>query len=800
MKKYTPYLFCLAVGALMITICSTCSFLYATNSWVDVNCIFTASRSMAHGQVLYRDIMDHKGFYLYIINILGYLISRRSFFGLYIMEILFFSAFLAICWKIFLLYVSKPTALRLVPLTAAVAAACNSFDAGASTEEFALPLAAASIYFMLRWVSSGCDPKKMDGKTVLLNGALAGVVLWMKYTMLGLWFGFMAMVFFLMLSKKQYRQAFLSCLIFLGGMAAATVPVLLYFGVHGALKDCWQVYFYDNIFLYPSAGGSLADRFSVMIQFYLRQSKGNPMVTLFVWGGMAWFLFFNRKITGILERLALPVMYGFLLLGIYWGCKNYWYYFLITAPFAVTGAAALGWFWDHTSWAGFWTGKKHAVMTAGLCLVCAIWSWFSCNNADIRQDKWEDTPQYQFAQVMAQSEHPTLQVYNFHDYGFYNALDIIPTSKYFTLVNFNQEVMPEMYNEQYQTIYNQEVEYVICMTSVPSFIMEHYYPVSYHENSGCILLKRNGDSRYTTAWAGWEQGDYLETIDGIDWTVSQAGGTVLEGTLAQPAESDGLEIRLEGWTASQPPECSISGADGVFTAVPVSSDVTINGVRFLRLEYPVQTLERIRLSLPAELSGEENPKADGSSDGSGKKADGAAESSGSDGTVPENAGGTPAGWQARIDVMAPAGSFSEPLYLTPIEKTLGHENSVTSPLAMDNDFGSCWTTGTEQAQGQVFDIMLNQSVSGLRGIKLTLDANTEEYPRDLLIYSTPDNAAWGPLDASSGNQRDFFFNTPSSVMLRLITGENSGGSGQPWSINEVYLWQEIDETERSSHE
>ena len=764
MKKYTPYLGCLAIGALLITICSTCSFLFATNSWVDVNCIFTASRSMAHGQVLYRDIMDHKGFYLYIINILGYLISRRSFFGLYIMEILFFSAFLIFCYKIFLLYVSQSTAMRLVPLIGAVVAACNSFDAGASSEEFVLPLAAASIYFMLRWLHSDCDSKLMDWKTVFLNGVLAGVTLWIKYTMLGLWFGFMAMVFFLMLSKKEYRRAFLSCLVFLGGMAAASVPVLLYFGLNGALRDCWQVYFYDNIFLYPSAGDTLAERLTVMVRYYLRQSRGNPLVTLSVWGGMIWFVFFNPKITGVLKRLALPVMYGFLLLGIYWGCKNYWYYFLITTPFAVTGVTALGYIWDHTSWARFWTGKKDGIMLAAICLVCAVWSWFSCNNAGLRSDKWEDTPQYQFAQVMSESENPTLQVYNFHDYGFYNALDIIPSSKYFTLVNFDESVMPEMYAEQYNTIYNQEVEYVICMTSVPAFIMEGYYPVSYHANSGCILLKRDTDSRYTTAYAGREQGEYIETIDAVAWRLdTEEGRDILEGTLEQPADSHSLEVRLEGWTSEELPAFSVAEADGAFIPAETDSAVVINGVITLRLTFDPLRLARIRM----DIGGQEAAEAD----------------------VSETA--EAADWQARIDVMTVSDSTDAGLYETPLSKTLGHENSVTSPLAMDNDFGTCWTSGTEQAQGQVFDMMLTQTVSGLRGVKLALDANTEEYPRDLNLYSTPDNVNWAQLETWSDNQTDFFFDTADSMMIRLITGENSGGTGQPWSINEIYLWQNI---------
>lgn len=287
-----PVLFCLFLSALMITICSTCSFLFATNSWIDANCIFTTARSVFHGRVLYRDVMDHKGFYIYVINMLGYLLSRRSFFGMYLVEILFFSVFLYFSYRSLRIYVSRQTAYRLLPLLAVVAAACNSFDQGLSAEEYVLPMAAASIYFMLRYLASDCDEAQMSRGILLANGSLAGIVLWMKYTMLGLWFGFMAMVFFLMLSKKQVKRAFLSCLVFLGGMAIATIPVLLYFGINGALRDCWDIYFYGNIFVYAAEKVSLSDRFSTMCRYYLRQSKGNPLVTLSVWGGILWTLFF----------------------------------------------------------------------------------------------------------------------------------------------------------------------------------------------------------------------------------------------------------------------------------------------------------------------------------------------------------------------------------------------------------------------------------------------------------------------------------------------------------------------------
>ena len=42
-----------------------------------------------------------------------------------------------------------------------------------------------------------------------------------------------------------------------GGMALATLPWVVYFGVHGALGDWFTAYFYDNLFLYKGEGGGL---------------------------------------------------------------------------------------------------------------------------------------------------------------------------------------------------------------------------------------------------------------------------------------------------------------------------------------------------------------------------------------------------------------------------------------------------------------------------------------------------------------------------------------------------------------
>ncbi len=124
--------------------------------------------------------------------------------------------------------------------------------------------------------------KPMPLSWLVLTGVCAGCVLWMKFSLLGFWFGFMAVVAFALLFTQGLGRAVISCLVFLGGMAATALPWLVYFGAHGALKDLIEVYFYNNIFGY-STPMTMAERMQSIWQVIVRMSERSPW--LFRHGG-----------------------------------------------------------------------------------------------------------------------------------------------------------------------------------------------------------------------------------------------------------------------------------------------------------------------------------------------------------------------------------------------------------------------------------------------------------------------------------------------------------------------------------
>ena len=55
----------------------------------DSSVFFAIGRAMASGKVPYRDLFDHKGWYLYLFNCLGAMITSHSTAGLFIVEYIF---------------------------------------------------------------------------------------------------------------------------------------------------------------------------------------------------------------------------------------------------------------------------------------------------------------------------------------------------------------------------------------------------------------------------------------------------------------------------------------------------------------------------------------------------------------------------------------------------------------------------------------------------------------------------------------------------------------------------------------
>lgn len=333
-------LWCLLCAAAALAVCSRSSPLYPTNDWGDANIYFTIGRGMLEGLVPYRDLLDHKGPLLYFLHAAAALVSDSSFFGVWLWEVAAGTAFLWFSLKSVSLFCPEHLSLLTVPLVAGAVYSSPAFAQGDSAEELCLPLLAFSLWCLLRAF-------KAEGAVrpglwlVFANGLAAGAVFWVKYTLLGLHFAWMAcLAFWLWLGEKSFSSALKACGAFLGGMAAVSVPVLAYFAFHNSLGDLFGTYFVTNFTSYSDAPSNWTVPFYNMAVSGLSTLTSNPVWMGLALLGGAWLLFAPRLLTGA-GRAALAAMAFFTAFFIWCGSMGWPYYGLPLAVFAPLGFVPL---------------------------------------------------------------------------------------------------------------------------------------------------------------------------------------------------------------------------------------------------------------------------------------------------------------------------------------------------------------------------------------------------------------------------------------------------------------------------
>ena len=424
------YVFLLMTAALIITICSKSSPLYPLNDWVDANCFFTVGKSMLHGKVLYRDIVEQKGFYLYVLHALGYLISNTTFFGMYLLEIAAAFAFLVYTYKIALLFCSDADVLYLIPVLAAFVYGTHAFSHGDSAEEFCLPLLAYALWAGLKALRNN---ETLTNKEFFWIGVTSGCVLWIKYTMLGFYLGWFIVPAYLMIRGRAWKKLISSVAAIALGAGVATLPVVVYFAANGALHDLWQVYFYDNMFIYSSAEGVKHSTLKNIVQGSYYALLNNGEITLAIILGIAWFGMIKKG------KISDQLLCSMLCTAIFVFCGDGRpkYYAFVFAAFMPTALPMLGWLLTRVP-----ESIRRCCRRA--CPICGVvLALLLNNNAYMLRYTEDDLPQFAFKQYVDQVENPTLLNYGFLDGGFYTVYDIVPHCKYFCRLNVQLEEMIE---------------------------------------------------------------------------------------------------------------------------------------------------------------------------------------------------------------------------------------------------------------------------------------------------------------------------------------------------------------------
>ena len=438
---------------------------------------------MMNGQVIYRDLYDQKGPYLYLLYGLSYLLSHDSFAGVFVMEILTVGLFLFAMYKILRLYCSKKISLLLIPVLAAVTLSSKSFYWGGAAEEFCLPLFGFSLHDTLRYFKEQYEEEVPPIRMILINGLFAGVVMQVKYTMLGFYFAWMTMIALAFVLKKEYKGFVKGCFTFVGGMLLTLIPWLIYFGINGALDDWYQCYIYNNIFLYSNlteADNGIGNRIYVLAKLLLWLFLDNVSYFAFIVLGVL-FAVISFK-TKWVEKLNVVMLCGFLFLGIFVGGSSLPYYSIPLMVFTVLGLIPIGKLLDVTiTKLALSVPEKNTtknrnifmgIAAAGIMAAGIFFAYHYSMNSYFMMQEREDYFLFKFKEIMEEEEEPTLLNVGCLDAGLYTVADVMPSCRFFQT---NGIGFQEMFDEQTRYIREGRTQFVLVRDDwIPDGLKEKY--------------------------------------------------------------------------------------------------------------------------------------------------------------------------------------------------------------------------------------------------------------------------------------------------------------------------------------
>ena len=446
----------LLTSIICITICSKSSPIYPFNNWLDANCFFTVGKSITNNIVMYKDIFEQKGPLLYFLHTIAYFISHTTFIGVYIFEIISCFIFLFLSFKTINLFTNQKIVFT-VPLFAAIIFSASALSNGGSAEEFCLPCIALCNYYGIKSIKNNTI---ISIKEWFFIGVTSGAVLWIKFSLLGFYIGFGLIFIFLYIKNKWFKGLFKSCVSLLSGVFIISLPILAYFIMNNAIYDLFEVYFYDNLFVY-TVNGTGNKIYSLLENLYIGYSsfvKNYLLGFIFIIAGIVYLL--KQKQQLLLYYYIITFLFSFLF--IYSGGRNYRYYSFELSVYVPFGMLFLHYIFKHfndkVSIDLF--NKKYVIipLCAILYLASVVFMFsFSSNTYMLKYSK-DDFPQFKFDKIISQTESPTLLNYGFLDGGFYTVSDIMPTCKYFCRLNIPYSEIEEM---QDYYVENGLTEYVV---------------------------------------------------------------------------------------------------------------------------------------------------------------------------------------------------------------------------------------------------------------------------------------------------------------------------------------------------
>lgn len=305
------------IGTLLIFCFATSPLL--PSGGFDSNLFQIIGRGWLSGHVPYRDIFDHKGPFLWVIEALGLLLTDDSL-GIFLLEIVVWSLTAFFIYRTARLFSSKTAAtiavFTMIPLIILFV------QEGNRCEEYSLP------FVSLGYWAFGISMAKAQIKlTALVLGLCFAAVFLIRIndgvSQFAAFFIFYAISD---ISQKHFNTFVQRLLFALLGIGIITIPLVLYYHSQGALDDMIYGTYTHNAIYAKGDGGFIHGMLS-----------GSRIVLLVFPAGIAafirlWYMRNNNKVSPLHKDLLTTVLISLCMSYIFIGPRNYIHYYMIAIP------------------------------------------------------------------------------------------------------------------------------------------------------------------------------------------------------------------------------------------------------------------------------------------------------------------------------------------------------------------------------------------------------------------------------------------------------------------------------------
>lgn len=251
------------------------------------------------GDILYKNMWDHKPPLIHFINAIGLLFSNNTLWGIWFIQIFFLVIAAVCCFYLLLKYFGYWSAL-----TACIIFILNfSFliNEGNFPQGYVLTLQSISLLLFLN-----PSQNRITIRNIVLIGVCGACALLLQPNSIGVWIIIFLFLSFQYPNKKKYRSYILGFLI--GGFIPLLLT-LLYFYFHHVLYDLWnQIIFYN--FYYSDV--PMIHRFiSLYIGLLFFLLSGVTLLVIYGYGSIL-----HRMITKSNKIQAHKILYLFILVGL----------------------------------------------------------------------------------------------------------------------------------------------------------------------------------------------------------------------------------------------------------------------------------------------------------------------------------------------------------------------------------------------------------------------------------------------------------------------------------------------------